>query len=397
MFPPLRPRTSVLRGIAAGACAAALLVTAACGSSSGSSSAASGSSGSSASSGGSSSAVPAASQDLVKKRLAVTDWKTDAPAIPDVAKVKGGSILYVPISLKIPVFQQVLTGMQQSVGHLGMTVSGCDANYAPAGVAACVNQALAQHVSAVVFDNVPLVLAGQGADQLKAAHIPIVEGETEAQPGDAQVSYLDTGGPEMIQSMADWVAVDSGGKADVLVVEQADSPLQVHYVDAYLMPEFQKACPACKTTIIKTSAAQLQNLGSEVSAALLKDPSITYAAVEFDQIANNVLTGLKNSPNGSKIKLAAAIGNLSSIQRVQAGQQAWTALADNRFAGWALTDQVLRMLTGGAPLQTADSPWRMFDTSNIGSIKVAQSSIDDESLWGGDTFSATYLKLWGVS
>lgn len=395
MFAPLRPRTPVLRGIAAGAAAVAVLVTAACGSSSGSSSsAASGSSGSSSASSG---AVPAASQDLVTKRLAVTDWKTDAPAIPDVAKVKGGSILYVPISLKIPVFQQVLTGMQQSVGHVGMTVSGCDANYAPAGVAACVNQALAQHVSAVVFDNVPLVLAGQGADQLKAAHIPIVEGETEAQPGDAQVSYLDTGGPEMIQSMADWVAVDSKGKADVLVVEQADSPLQVHYVDAYLMPEFQKACPGCRTTVIKTSAAQLQNLGSQVSAALLKDPDIDYAAVEFDQIANNVLTGLKNSPNGSKVKMAAAIGNLSSIQRVQAGQQAWTALADNRFAGWALTDQVLRMLTGAAPLQTADSPWRMFDTSNIGSVKVAQSSIDDESLWGGDTFSASYLKLWGVS
>src|SRR5947209_10040585 len=169
MFAPLRPRTPVLRGIAAGACAVAVLVTAACGSSSGSSSAASGSSGSSSgASSGSSGAVSADVQSMVKKRLAVTDWKSDAPPISDVTKVKGGSILYVPISLKIPVFQQVLTGMQQAVGHVGMTVSGCDANYAPAGVAACVNQALAQHVSAVVFDNVPLVLAGQGADQLKA-------------------------------------------------------------------------------------------------------------------------------------------------------------------------------------------------------------------------------------
>src|SRR5438270_6933831 len=98
MFAPLRPRTSVLRGIAAGACAAAVLVTAACGSSAGASSTASGSSGSSSASSG---AVSADVQDMVKKRLAVTDWKSDAPPVSDVAKVKGGSILYVPISLKI--------------------------------------------------------------------------------------------------------------------------------------------------------------------------------------------------------------------------------------------------------------------------------------------------------
>lgn len=403
MFTATRRRRFAVQAIASVSCAAAVLLSAACSSSSSTTATSSNSavpqnSAVPRNSASSSPATSSAAQSVVQERLAVPPpYSDDAPPISNVAKVKGDKILYIPISLQIPAFQDVLAGMKSAASHVGITVTGCDANFGPTGVAACVNEALADHVSAVVMDNVPLDLMGQGASQLKAAHIAILEGEQEAEPGSDQLAYLDTGGPAMIASMADWIAVDSGGKADVLIVGQDDSPEQARYITAYLLPEFRKACPSCKTTVINVTSAQLQNLGTQVATALLQNPSINYIASEFDANVQYILQGLKNSPTGSKVKLSAAIGDLSSLQAVKSGQQAYDTLVSYRFVGWALTDQVLRMLTGMKPLESANSPWRAFDSSNIGGVSVSAASFSNDSLWGGDTYSKIFLKLWGVS
>ena len=97
------------------------------------------------------------------------------------------------------------------------------------------------------------------------------------------------------------------------------------------------------------------------------------------------------------MKVVSVIGDIASLQRVKNGQQVYDALGNYRWAGWALTDQVLRMLTGAQPLESSTGPGRSFDKSNIGSVKVEQSSIDDESLWGGDTYSKVYEQLWGLN
>ena len=342
--------------------------------------------------------VAAETGTAVKANLAVpAAFTAPGPALTNVASVRGKKLLYIPISLQIPSFQSVLQAMQEATGKVGMTVEGCDGKFNPAGVATCVNQALANKVDGVVLDNVPLGMAGQGIAQLQKAGIPILVGQQEAQPGDAKLAYLATGGDELIADMADWVSVDAGGAAKVLVVQQSDSPQQIAYVTNGLMPRFAKSCPGCEVEVISVSSAQLSKLGTEVSTALLKKPDIKYIVSEFDANVGYILQGLKNSPNGDKVKIVSVIGDIASLQRVKNGQQAYDAIASYRWAGWALTDQVLRMLTGAAPLQRAVGPIRAFDASNIGSVTVAQASFDDESLWGGDTYSKIYLGLWGVA
>ena len=163
------------------------------------------------------------------------------------------------------------------------------------------------------------------------------------------------------------------------------------------MPQFKKACPGCSTQVTSVSSAQLSQLGTQVSTILLKNPKIDYVVSEFDANVNYILQGLKNSPNGSKVKVVSVIGDLSSLQRVKSGQQKYDALTDYRWAGWALTDQILRMLTGATPLESTIGPSRSFDSSNIGSVSVSQKSFDEGSLWGGDTYTQVYKKLWGVS
>ena len=407
---PYRPRLAV-RAAATAACAAAVLLGAAC-SSPGSTAAPSGSGAASPSSvapsaNPGSSSGPATQdsgsagsgiQSQVQQDLAVPAQYTDsAPPITDVAKVKGDKILYIPISLQIGVFQSTLASMQQAASHVGLTVSGCDAKFGPPGAAACVNQALAEHVNAVVLDNVPVVLIGQGLHQLQAAHIAVLEDQVNPTPGDDQLAYINLGGVTVINSMADWIAADSGGKADVLIIEQDDTPQQIAYISDGLLPEFKKACPACKTRVIAMDTVQLHNLPTQLETALVQDSGVNYVASEFDTNAAYVVQGLKNSPLAGKVKVAGALGDISSLQRVKSGQQAYDALASVGFGGWAYTDDVLRMLTGMPPAQSTNPPWRGFDASNIGSVTVSAASVADDGIFGGNTYSPVFLKLWGVS
>ena len=46
-----------------------------------------------------------------------------------------------------------------------------------------------------------------------------------------------------------------------------------------------------------------------------------------------VVQGLKNSPLAGKVKIAGALGDISSLQRVKSGQQAYDALASVEFGG----------------------------------------------------------------
>lgn len=400
---PQRPGRAA-RAAAVAGCAAVTLLSAACGSSG----SAPASPASTPASPGSGSAGAAATQSagsagpgvqsLVQRYLAVPAPFTDsAPPVAGAAKLKGDKVLYIPISLQIGVFQSTLASMRQAASHVGITVSGCDGKFGPAGAAACVNQALAEHVSAVVLDNIPVALIGQGLHQLEAAHIAVLEDQTNPTPGNDQLAYIDVGGVTLIDSMADWIAADSGGKADVLIIEQDDTPEQVAYVNDDLLPEFKKTCPACKTKVIAMATDQLQNLPTQVETALVQDPSVNYVLSEFDANVPYVVQGLKNSPLAGKVKIAGALGDISSLERVKSGQQAYDALASENFGGWAYVDDLLRMLTGMPPVKSDNGPWRAFDAANIGGVTVSAASVADDGIFGGNTYSKVFLKLWGAS
>jgi ribose transport system substrate-binding protein len=392
MFGSPRRRTSALRRLLAATGVAAVMVTAACGNASDSASEPEPSGAS-----GSADGVIAEAQERVEQRLAVpAEYELDAPPIEDAASLAGSTVLYVPISLQIPAFKNVLTGMQQAGEEVGITVEGCDAKLSPPGAAACASQAVSQGVDAVVLDNVSIELIGPGAQALKEAGIAVLQAEQFADPGDELLASLDTGGPAMIASLADWVAVDSGGDANVLVVMQNDGAVQKRYIDEYIKPSFEDVCADCTVTYLEIVSTQLPNLPSQVSAALLQDPEIEYIASEFNTAVPLIQQGLNNSPTGSEVQIAASIGDLASLQRVASGQQAYDTQISYRFVGWAIVDQVMRMLSGMEPLERVDSPWRAFDSSNIDSVEVDQASIDDESLWGGDTYSDKYRALWGI-
>ena len=68
---------------------------------------------------------------------------------------------------------------------------------------------------------------------------------------------------------------------------------------------------------------------------------------------------------------------------------------DQAYAGWALTDEILRMATKTAPAAET-FPSRLFTAQNIGSIQVTTAA-QASGVWFGDTsYQSAFEKLWGV-
>ena len=49
------------------------------------------------------------------------------------------------------------------------------------------------------------------------------------------------------------------------------------------------------------------------------------------------------------------------------------------------------------PVQSDNAPWRAFDAGNVGSVTVTAANVADDGIFGGNTYSTVFLKLWGVS
>ncbi|MCK9894475.1 substrate-binding domain-containing protein [Frankia sp. AgB32] len=355
------------------------------------------SAGSSAAAAGSTSASDAAARQAISTHLGKQTFAADLTPIAQIEKAKGKKVLYTAISLRVPFFQTVLRTMLSVATDPGVTIDGCDGNLTPANISACVTRAISQHYDVIVLDNIPVDLIGQGAVALRSAGVQIISAEAEALPPANGVTYASTGGPVMMQAAANWVIADSDGKANVLLVQQNDTPLQTRYITDYVMPTFARNCPDCRVQIIGVTSAQLGGLGTQVSTALLRNKKIKYVLSEFDANVQYIVPGLQNSPRGKHIKLASALGDLAALQRVSSGQfQRAEVQVSPNYCAWAVLDQTIRVLAGATPWVRLNAPYRIFDETNIHSVDPSQVAIDDGTLSGGDTWSKVFRAAWGL-
>src|SRR5947209_13859462 len=226
--------------------------------------------------------VSAAAAAVAKYRPGASSTD-DIPAIKGVDQLKGKTVMYMPIALTVPFFQAAIHGLTDSLGVEGVTLQTCDAKANPSAAAACLDQAVKQHVGAVVTDSVPKAFAAQAFAALEAAHIPVVTVDNGEGTPSATQAYV--GGPASTlgaRLTSDWVIADSQGKADVLLLEIIDSPASKGYVEEGALPEFKAKCSGCKVTVEKSTTSDLQNVPSLISTALVRDPNISYVYAEFD-------------------------------------------------------------------------------------------------------------------
>jgi ribose transport system substrate-binding protein len=391
------------RWLAPGAAITAAAVLAACSSSSSSSSSSSAPASSSATAsstasaaGGTSAGLAKAQQMVTQLEATTTNYPVPTASIPGVSSLKGKTVYYIPLVQFIPGFVVTAATMKTALAKVGMNLQICNGNGQPSAVAACVQQATGAGAAGIITDAIPYGMAQNALDAAKAKGIPIIITDQYPPSGNENtdaVTYV-PGVVDQPSQVAWWIIANSQGKANAILAQESDSPSSIAYVQNSLAI-YKQNCPGCTVTVKSITATTNSQLASDTSANLLSNPNATYYYTEFEDSLDPTVQGIQQSSK-TNISLSVAGGSVDGLGRLKSNSMVKAVVAvDQAYAGWALTDEILRMATKTAP---ADEPFpsRLFTAQNIGSIQVTTAD-QASGVWFGDTsYQSAFEKLWGV-
>jgi ribose transport system substrate-binding protein len=385
-----------MRWLAPGATLTAAALLAACSSSSSSSPSASSSSSPSATS--STPAGLAAAQKMVAQLEGTTSaYPVPTADVSGVSKFAGKTVFYIPLDAHIPGFVVTAATMKTALAKAGLKFQECDGQGNPSAIASCVSQAQGVNAAGIVLDAIPYGMAQNALDAAKGKGIPIVIADQYSQGAQStnQVAYVQ-GVVDQPSQIAYWLIASSGGKASAIIGEEEDSPSSIAYVQNAL-PIFKQDCPDCHIVVKPITASMSdQQITAAVTSNVQTDPTAQYYYTEFEDSLQDTVSGIQAAGKASSVGIAVAGGSVNGLGLLKSGQLVKAVVAvDQPYAGWALTDEVLRMMTKSGPVSET-FPSRLFDAANIGSVQVTSAAQDSGAWFGDDSYQASFEKLWGV-
>jgi ribose transport system substrate-binding protein len=385
-----------MRWLAPGATLTAAALLAACSSSSSSSPSASSSSSPSATS--STPAGLAAAQKMVAQLEGTTSaYPVPTADVSGVSKFAGKTVFYIPLDAHIPGFVVTAATMKTALAKAGLKFQECDGQGNPSAIASCVSQAQGVNAAGIVLDAIPYGMAQNALDAAKGKGIPIVIADqySQGEQSTNQVAYVQ-GVVDQPSQIAYWLIASSGGKASAIIGEEEDSPSSIAYVQNAL-PIFKQDCPDCHIVVKPITASMSdQQITAAVTSNVQTDPTAQYYYTEFEDSLQDTVSGIQAAGKASSVGIAVAGGSVNGLGLLKSGQLVKAVVAvDQPYAGWALTDEVLRMMTKSGPVAET-FPSRLFDAANIGSVQVTSAAQDSGAWFGDDSYQASFEKLWGV-
>ena len=370
---------------------AASVVLAGCGGSSSSSSSGSGGAGTVPS------GVATAQKNVASLSATTPSYPVPTASVSGVSKFKGRTVYYIPLVQQIPGFVVTAQTMKQALAKAGLSLQVCNGEGQPSAIAACVQQAVGAKAAGIITDAIPYGMANNALNAAKAKGIPIVVADQIPPPGTAsnnQVSYV-PGVVNQPTQVAWWLIASSKGKANAILAEEADSPSSMAYMTNSLAV-YKKYCPGCQITVKKITASTNSLLASATSSNILAAPSATYYYTEFEDSLQPTISGIQQSGRSSGMSLAVAGGSVDGLGLLKGNSVVKAVVVvDQAYAGWALTDEVLRMMTKTGPA-TETFPSRLFTKQNIASIQVTPAAQASGQWFGNSSFESDFAKLWGA-
>jgi ribose transport system substrate-binding protein len=326
-----------------------------------------------------------------------TKYPVPTATVSGVSALKGKTIYYIPLVAAIPGFAATAVTMKTALAAVGMKLQVCDGQGNPGSIGSCVGQAAGAAAAGIILDAIPYGMVQNALDAAKAKGIPIIIADqyppTTSTTNTDAVTYV-PGVVDQPSQIAWWMIANSGGKANAIIAEEADSPSSKQYVTNSLSI-YSQYCPDCKITL-KTITAQTNSLlATATSANILANPSATYYYTEFEDSLQPTVQGIQQSSK-SGISLSVAGGSVDGLGLLKSGSVVKAVVTvDEAYAAYALTDESLRMATKNAPVA---EPYvsRLFTAQNIGSIQVTPAAQTSGAWFGDSSYQGQFAKLWGV-
>ena len=286
--------------------------------------------------------------------------------------------------------------MKVALAKAGLSLQVCNGNGVPSQVASCVQQATGAGAAGIITDAIPYGMAENAFNAAKAKGIPIVIADQIPPSGTAStdaVAYV-AGVANQPSQIAWWMIADSQGKADAILAQESDSPSSIAYVQESLSI-YKQYCPGCTVKVDSITATTNSQLASDTSSNLLSTPDATYYYTEFEDSLDPTVQGIQQA-NKTNVALSVAGGTIDGLGRLKSGSMVKAVVTvDQAYAGWALTDEILRMATKTAPASET-FPSRLFTSANIGSVQVTAAAQASGAWFGDNSYQASFEKLWGV-
>ena len=381
-----RRRPALMAGAVAG-----ILFLAACGGGSG---------GSGTSGAGASADVLAQAQQYVKDASKPVSWPVPTTPVPNPVDLSGKTVAIIPMSDKIPLMHGVAVGMQEALKALGADSYICDGGANPSTMADCLKTAGDRKVAAAVplfMDYEPLANA---IDALNARGVPVLLEGVAASPkkkADSLLAYGDnTASLAAEYGDVAYQAINAGGAdTHLLVGRLRDSTMTTGFSDAAIN-KFKQLCPGCEINTIDFTTSGLDKLPTAISAALTAHPKTNVVFVPPDSFVPSAVQGIQAAGFTSKVKLVGTGADPSGLARVAAGTEVTTSGVSTEFEGWRATNHLMQMLAGAPVTPSTESDARVFTKDVVTSLGTVQQNDYFTSVWfGGDSFKADYLKVWG--
>jgi ribose transport system substrate-binding protein len=318
----------------------------------------------------------------------------------DVGSLEGKTVYYIPITSQSPQFAVTQTALVAAAGQVGIDVQVCDGKGTPTDVSACVTQATKAKAGTIITDAVPYGIAANAFDAAQKAGIPVIISnqlpDDPDHPNSKTFANLPSGGTEMQVALADWISLDSSGKADVLINQSTDGPAPIAFVKAG-KEAFSKNCPDCTITINEVSSANFSLIPSSTSSALLKDPNVNYVVSQFEQYLQATQTGVQQANKTAKVKGATGAAQLSGLKQLASGNFLYAAAAQaSAFQGWIDMDASIRLMLG-EDLPQYTIPVRLFTRDSVKDVQLTEDAQASGEWFGPSTYTDDFTKLWGIA
>jgi len=334
----------------------------------------------------------------IRKYMAPPKFVPPGPAF-DTSKVKGKTILSIPVSSANPFTANIETAMAGAAKLLGIKFINYTNQAQVSQWVQGIGQAINRKVDLIdmLGGTDPRVLGPQVA-AAKRAGIPI--GTSHLYDITQTPVAVDFSIPADYQRAArleaDWVILDTKGKADVIIVTSNEIVPTPAIVKA-LKDEFAKQCGSgCKYTLINAPVADWSTkIQPQVQSALVKDPNVNYVIPIYDSMSQFVVPAITAAGRKGKVHIATYNGTPFVMGYLQQGNAVRFEVGENlNWLGWAYIDAEARILAGEKiPRQFNEhTALRAFTSENIDEAGRPPKL----STGYGNAYEIGYKKLWGI-
>jgi ribose transport system substrate-binding protein len=312
-----------------------------------------------------------------------------APGPPFDASAAAGKTVYaVPASSSIPVVIAIEEATKEAAESQGVNYVEVKNQGQPSEWNAGLQQAINAHADAIILDEIDPALVKNEMAKAEAAGIPVISSHEwitgEKGPSNVAaivpVPFLD-----LARLLSDWAIWKTDGKGQVVIIGETLSPPSAPIVEE-MKAQFAKYGPEMTVEFTEVPFTEWSTkLQPATQTALNQYPETDYVLPIYDSMLEFVNPAIQASGKADSVKVAGGSGTPFVLEELEEGNPPFvemTVAEDNTRSGWAVMDQVLRVLTGTPTTEGSAMAYQVVTKENAA-----------ERFEGVD-FKEDFSKLW---